>query len=150
YLSRLIDDLLRVSELSADTAPPRRERVDLAAAAARALATALVSVEARGHRFTVNLPSGPLWVEADPPHLAQVLDQLLSNAGRFTKPGGQIWLSAAREDDGVVLRVRDSGVGIAPELLPGVFDLFMRGGPPADRTQRGLGVGLTLARRLVE
>ena len=98
----------------------------------------------------MSLPPEPLWVEADPVRLEQVLANLLTNAAKYTEPGGRIALEAVREADLLVVRVRDNGVGIAPEVLPRVFDLFVQADATADRSQGGLGIGLTLVRSLVE
>jgi CheY-like chemotaxis protein len=98
----------------------------------------------------VSLPAEPIWLQADPTRLEQVVVNLLNNAAKYTNEGGQIWLTAQQEDGEVVLRVRDTGVGIAPELLPRIFDLFTQADRTLDRSQGGLGIGLSLVQRLVE
>jgi PAS domain S-box-containing protein len=148
HLSGLMDDLLKVARPAPEA--PRNERVEVAGLVARAVQAALVALEARGRNFTVSLPLEPLWLQADPDLLAQVLGHLLNNATRFTAPGGEIRVSAAREEGAVALRVRDNGVGIEPELLPHIFHLFMRPDRGLGRKGAGLGVGLTLARKLME
>jgi CheY-like chemotaxis protein len=105
---------------------------------------------ARDHRFQVVLPSGRIPLLADPTRLEQVLVNLLTNAAKYTEPGGEIILSAEPTEDVVVIRVRDTGIGIAPELLPRVFDLYMQANPGDERSAKGLGIGLWLVRRLVE
>ena len=105
---------------------------------------------ARGHRLTVSLPAGPVSLVADPVRLEQVLINLLANAAKFTDPGGDIRLSAQAEAGQAVLRVRDNGRGIAPELLPRVFDLFWQGPGREEKGARGLGLGLALVKSLVE
>jgi signal transduction histidine kinase/ActR/RegA family two-component response regulator len=150
YLSRLMEDLLRVAQLSHAADQALNERYDLAAVVGRALQAVITSARGRGRQFNVSLPPEPLWLEGDPGEIEEVLGQLLDNAAHFTPPDGSIWLSAQREENAVVLRVRDNGVGIAPELLPNVFNLFMRGERFFERTQGGLGVGLTLVRKLVQ
>ena len=108
------------------------------------------SLEDRHHALTVSLPSEPMRLEADPTRLEQVLANLLNNAAKYTDEGGQIWLTLQQENDEAVLRVRDTGVGIAPELLPRIFDLFTQADRSLDRSQGGLGIGLSLVQRLVE
>jgi signal transduction histidine kinase/ActR/RegA family two-component response regulator len=148
-VTRFLEDLLEVSHLAPDSLRPNLERVDLGEVVAEAVRAVLAAPEGRGHRLIVDLPPEPLAVEGDRRMLEQVLGHLLSNAAKFTRPGGQIWVEARSEEDAAVLRVRDSGVGIAPEMLPRIFDLFLRAGRSEAHLQRGLGVGLTLVRRLV-
>jgi CheY-like chemotaxis protein len=107
-------------------------------------------IEDRGHDLTVSLPDEPLRVKADPTRLEQVLANLLNNAAKYADPGGKIWLSGVREGGEVVLRVQDAGVGIAPEMLPKIFDLFVQAERRLDRAQGGVGIGLTLAKKLAE
>jgi signal transduction histidine kinase len=125
-----------------------KERVHLAEVVAAAAETAGHSIAARRHRLTVSLPPEPLSLEADPLRLGQILTNLLTNAAKFTDPGGDVRLSAQAEAGQVVLRVRDNGRGIAPDLLPHVFDLFHQG-EGAQKTG-GLGIGLALVKSLVE
>src|SRR5262249_32517133 len=107
-------------------------------------------LEQRGHRLEISLPAGNLPVEGDEVRLTQVVDNLLSNAARYTPPGGTVAVSGAREGDSVVVRVRDTGVGIDPALLPDLFETFVQGARSPDRAQGGLGIGLSLVRRLTE
>src|SRR5512135_583240 len=101
-------------------------------------------LDAKGHELVVALPPEPIELEVDPARMEQVLCNLLNNAAKYTEPGGRIELSAARDGDEVVLVVRDNGVGIAPEVLPRIFDLFVQADRSLDRAQGGLGIGLTL------
>jgi CheY-like chemotaxis protein len=124
--------------------------VDLAAAVSRAVDTAHPVIEVHGHELNVSLPDHPVFVEADLIRLAQVLANLLTNAAKYSDTAGKIWLSVERENGDAVVRVRDTGIGIAPEFLPHIFDVFVQGDRSLSRSQGGLGIGLTLVRRLVE
>jgi CheY-like chemotaxis protein len=104
----------------------------------------------RGHQFTVSIPREPIRVEVDPTRLEQVIDNLLTNAAKYSDPGGRIVLTASREGSDAVLTCRDSGIGIAPDQLPHIFDLFVQAERRLDRSQGGLGIGLSLVRSLVE
>jgi CheY-like chemotaxis protein len=117
---------------------------------AEALETTRGFIDARRHVESVSLPETPLWFEADPTRITQVVGNLLDNAAKYTPPGGEIAVTGHREGDEVVLRVRDTGIGIAPEMLPRVFDLFAQSDRPLAHAAGGLGVGLTLARTLTE
>jgi PAS domain S-box-containing protein len=150
HLVRLVDDLLDVSRVMRGKIELRRERVELASVVARAVETVQPLVDAQGHRLGVSLPDESLPLDADPVRLAQVVGNLLTNAAKYTEPGGHIRLTAEREGDEAVLRVRDDGIGIAPEVLPRVFDLFVQVDHAATRSQGGLGIGLTLVKNLVE
>ncbi len=149
-LVRLVDDLLDISRITRGKIRLQTEPVEVATAIARAVETSKPLIDARRHELTVTLPTEPLWVLADPVRLGQVLGNLLNNAAKYTEEGGRIWLTAARAGGEVVLRVRDTGVGIAPDMLNSVFDLFTQAEKSLDRSQGGLGIGLTLVRRLVE
>lgn len=150
HMTRLLDDLLDVSRITHGKIELHKEPVDLVVAVAHAVETTRPFIEARRHELQVSLPAEPVWLEADPTRLEQILINLLSNAAKYTEPGGRIWLTAEREGAEAVLRVRDSGVGISPELLQCVFDLFTQGDRSPDRSQGGLGIGLTLVRSLTE
>jgi CheY-like chemotaxis protein/two-component sensor histidine kinase len=150
HLVRLVDDLLDVSRVMRGKIELRKEPVDLAAIAARAVETAQPLIQARGHDLSVRLPDRSLPLEADPVRLSQVVGNLLANAAKYTEPGGQIDLSARLEGSEAVLEVRDTGIGLAPEIIPRIFDLFVQAGHASERSQGGLGIGLTLARSLVE
>jgi signal transduction histidine kinase len=146
---RLVEDLFDVCAVSLRRLSLRKEVVALAEVVAGATETAGHLLSARRHRLTVSLPPEPVHLEADPLRLGQVLTNLLANAAKFTDPGGHVRPTAAVEAGHVVLRVRDDGRGIAPELLPRVFDLF-RQGADGDHARGGLGIGLALVRSLVE
>ena len=128
----------------------RPSRLDVAAVVAAAVETSRPLIDARRHELTVTLPPEPLWVTADPARLAQVLANLLNNAAKYTEEGGRIDLAVERDGGEAVFRVRDTGVGIAAEMLPRVFDLFTQIDRSLDRSEGGLGIGLTLVHRLVE
>jgi signal transduction histidine kinase len=150
HLTRLVDDLLDVSRINNGKIQLRKGRVDLGAAIARAVDSARPLIESRRHELSISLPDGPVSLEADAARLEQVLSNLLNNAAKYTEPGGRIELEAGCEADEAFVRVRDTGIGIAPELLPRVFDLFTQEERSLDRSQGGLGIGLTLVRRLVQ
>ncbi|HKB04165.1 MAG TPA: PAS domain S-box protein [Gemmataceae bacterium] len=150
HLTRLVDDLLDVSRVMRGKIDLRPERVDVRAVASRAVETAQPLMDARRHRLTVTIPEQPVWIRGDPDRLAQVVGNLLTNAARYTDPGGEIRLSVEKTDGRSVLRVRDTGIGIGADMLPKVFDLFFQADTSAGGTQGGLGIGLTLVKRLVE
>jgi len=150
HLVRLVDDLLDVSRVMRGKIDLRMEPVELATVVARAVETCQPLIDSQRHRLEISLPAESMLLDADPVRLAQVVGNLLTNAAKYTSPGGRIWLGARRIDDVAVLEVRDNGVGIATELLPHVFELFVQGHHTASHSQGGLGVGLTLVRRLVE
>jgi len=150
HLSRLVDELLDVSRLTRGRITLRREKVELLTIIARAIETSRPLVEAHRHELSVSLPQVPVQFECDPTRVVQVLSNLLNNAAKYTEDGGRIWLVAENSEEEIVIRVRDTGVGIPPELLPRVFDLFTQADRSLDRSQGGLGIGLTLTRRLVE
>jgi signal transduction histidine kinase/ActR/RegA family two-component response regulator len=150
HLARLVDDLLDVSRITRGKLPLRKEPVDLAAAVSGAVTAARPLIDARRHDLSVSLPLEPLRLEADPTRLEQVLVNLLTNAAKYTDPGGRIGLTAERDGHEAVLRVRDTGVGIPAELIPRVFEPFMQAERSVDRTHGGLGIGLTLVKCLVE
>jgi PAS domain S-box-containing protein len=150
HLVRLVDDLLDVSRIMRDKIELRRERVELTTVVARAVETAQPVIEAHAHELTVSLPDEPIWMEADLIRLAQVISNLLNNAAKYTEHGGHISLTAEREDAEVVLRVQDTGMGIEPSMVSHIFGLFVQAERSLDRSQGGMGVGLTLVRKLVE
>jgi signal transduction histidine kinase/ActR/RegA family two-component response regulator len=149
-LVRLVDDLLDVSRVMRGKIDLRRERVDLATVVARAVETVQPLIEAQGHEFTVDLPSESIPLDVDPFRLAQVIGNLLTNAAKYTEAKGRIWLTAGIESGIAVLRVRDTGIGIAPDMLPHIFELFVQVDHASTRSQGGLGIGLTLVKNLVE
>lgn len=150
HLVRLVDDLLDVSRVMRGKIELRKELIELAAVVARAVETAQPLMVAQMHKLEVCLPEMPLYLQADPIRLAQVISNLLTNAAKYTEPGGQIRLEAHREGNVLVLRVSDNGIGIDREVLPHIFALFVQVDHAAARSQGGLGIGLTLVRNLVE
>ncbi|HEY3499150.1 MAG TPA: ATP-binding protein [Polyangiaceae bacterium] len=150
---RLVDDLLDVSRISRNKLELRRSRVDLSAVVESALEMSRPAVDAASHELDVVLPPTPIELDADAVRLAQVFSNLLDNAAKYTAPGGRIWFSAETRDSAgkreVVVRVRDTGVGISADKLPHIFEMFVQAAPAFDRSQGGLGIGLTLAQRLV-
>jgi signal transduction histidine kinase/CheY-like chemotaxis protein len=149
HVVRLVDDLLDVSRITRGTVQLHREDLDVADAVAKGIEIASPLLEERNHQLTVVVSRG-LIVHADPVRLAQVVANLMTNAAKYTAAHGQITVSAAREGDQIAIRVRDSGAGIAPEVLPSVFDTFYQGRQAIDRAQGGLGLGLAIVRSLVE
>ncbi len=150
HLIRLVDDLLDVSRITRGKITLQRQPVRVADVVARAIEIASPLLEARQHRLRVDVPDDGLWVHGDADRLSQVMANLLTNAAKYTDPGGIIDVAAARDGEEVVLRVHDSGMGISPELLPRIFDLFIQGERSLDRSQGGLGLGLCIVRSLVE
>jgi CheY-like chemotaxis protein len=146
----LIDDLLDVARITQGRITLRKEHVYVARIVARAVESTGSLIESRSVHLTVSLPAEPLRVEADPARLEQVFVNLLSNAAKYTEMGGSIDVIAERQGQEVTIRVRDTGVGIAPEMLAHIWELFAQSGQTLDRAQGGLGIGLTVARRLVE
>jgi signal transduction histidine kinase len=150
HLVRLIDDLVDVSRITRGLIGLRREILDVPSLVAQAAEATRPTLEARHHTFTTALTDEPLPVEGDTARLAQVLANVLSNAAKFTEPGGRVHLDVRREGAHARIQVTDTGVGIAPDLLPHIFELFTRFDKPVDRSASGLGIGLALVRRLVE
>src|SRR5690606_12245615 len=150
HLRRLIDDLLDVSRISNGRVQLKRETLELKRIIEHSFDAARPLIEDKGHSIAIEFPPEPLHVEGDAVRLAQVFGNLLTNAAKYTPPGGEIVLSAALEDDGdfVTVRVRDNGEGIAEDMLERVFDLFAQA--ESSRTQAGLGIGPALVRGLVE
>jgi signal transduction histidine kinase/DNA-binding response OmpR family regulator len=150
HLARLVDDLLDVSRATMGKIDLRRERLDVSTAVARAVELARPLIDAREHQLTVSVPVGALFVDGDVMRLAQVIANLLQNAAKYTDPGGHIGVDAGREDGQVMIRVSDDGRGIRPEQLASMFELFVQGDQPPDRSDGGLGIGLTIVRSLVQ
>jgi signal transduction histidine kinase/CheY-like chemotaxis protein len=149
-MARLLEDLLDVSRISRNRLELRQERVELAAVVEAALETSRPVIEAGDHELTVTLPPAPIHFQADPLRLAQVFANLLTNAAKYTEEGGRILLTAERQGSDVVVAVKDSGIGIAAEMLPRVFEIFSQSERALTRSQGGLGIGLSLTKGLVE
>jgi PAS domain S-box-containing protein len=150
YMVRLVDDLLDVSRIMRGRIELRKEPIELASVLARAIETAQPMIDARGQQLVVSIsPDDPLRLEADPTRLTQVVANLLHNAAKFSEHSGRIWLTAERQGKEALVRVRDEGAGIRAELLPHVFELFVQGERSLDRSQGGLGIGLTVVQRLI-
>src|SRR5579871_6266424 len=149
-LTRIVDELLEVSRITTGRIQLQRERIALGVVMENAVTTVRSLIDQRKHELTVSLPTQTIWLHADAARLEQVLVNLLTNAAKYTDPGGHVWLTLQQEGEEAVLRVRDTGVGIAPEVLPRIFDLFTQAERSLDRSQGGLGIGLALVQRLVE
>ncbi len=149
-LVRLIDDLLDLSRITNGKIELRRERVDLASVVRDAVETSRPVLESSRHELTLTQPPGAVFVYVDRARLAQVFANLLNNSAKYTEPGGRIWLTVQRHGSDAVVKVRDTGVGIAPDMLARIFDLFTQGDGSLERSQGGLGIGLSLVRHLVE
>ena len=148
-LARLVDDLLDVSRITRGKIELKVAPVDLAQVVSAAVETSRPLIESLKHELSVNLPDEALWVQGDFARLTQVLANLLNNAAKYTEPGGRITLELARNGSEGVFRVRDSGIGMLPENIDKIFELFAQVDRKVDRAQGGLGVGLTLVQRLV-
>ena len=150
-LVRLIDDLLDVSRISRGKIELRLERLELSSVIRDAVESIQPSCDGQGHQLTVKLPPDPVYVNADPTRLAQMVGNLLNNACKFTQPGGHIWLSAETSPDSIVtIRVRDTGIGIDPGELPRVFEMFAQADHSLERALGGLGIGLSLVKTLTQ
>ncbi len=149
-INRLLDDLLDISRITTGKLSFQKERIDVASAVNSAIETSRPMLDEAGHRLTVNLPPEPLLLDADPTRLAQVFSNLLNNAAKFTESGGDIRVDIEDRQGQAMIRIKDSGIGISSELMPKIFDMFVQGDTVPDRTQGGLGLGLTLARDIVE
>jgi PAS domain S-box-containing protein len=150
HMSLLLDDLLDISRITRGTLELRLVPTDLGAAIDAAVETARPGIELKRHELIVELPTTPIEVSADPLRLSQVLSNLLTNAAKYTDPEGEIRLSARLEPDTVLISVADTGIGIAPETLPSVFEMFSQLHSGRDRSEGGLGIGLALSKGLVE
>jgi PAS domain S-box-containing protein len=150
HLIRLVDDLLEVSRISRGKIELKRGRIDLGGAVRSAVEQARPALEASRQRLDIALPAEPLVLEADFVRLAQVVANLLNNAAKYTSSGGRVELAVRREGAEALISVRDNGIGIPQELLPRVFDMFAQAGERRSHAEGGLGIGLALARRLVE
>jgi len=150
HQARLLDDLLDASRITRGKIDLRRSRVDLTALVTESIGGMQADFDARQVALSPMVPDAPIVVDADPTRLTQVFGNLLSNAAKYTPSGGAVYVSVFTAGEEAVVRVRDSGVGIPPDMLPRVFDLFMQVSPSLARSEGGLGIGLTLVRTLVE
>jgi len=154
-LTRIVGDLLDMTRIAEGKIELRKERVKLSAIVQTAVEASRSVIESRGHKLAINFPAKPLYLEADPARLAQVVTNLLNNAAKFTDERGEIVLTIERDPMGkgsagtVMISVKDTGIGIAPELQPHVFEMFFQGDKSLERVRSGLGVGLTLVNSLV-
>ena len=149
-LNRLVDDLLEVSRITTGRIQLRCEQVAVSSIVERAVEATQPLIVQKRHKLEMSLPEEPLFLHADASRMEQVLVNLLTNSAKYTDEGGRIVLSVELQGDDVILRVSDSGIGIAPELLPRIFELFTQADRSLDRSQGGLGIGLNLVQRLVE
>ena len=149
-MTRLVEDLLDVSRVRSGQLRLKCERVDLRLLASHAAQTVEFTMQQHHHRMTTSFPVAPVWLWADPARLEQVFVNLLLNAAKYTDEGGNIGLFLEREEVEAIVRVRDSGIGIDPDVLPHVFDLFVQADSSSHRADAGLGIGLALVRSLVE
>ena len=149
-LRHLVDDLLEISRITSGRVVLRQERITVSTIVEWAVEAVQPLVKELRHELNVSMPPEPIWLNADAARLEQVLVNLLTNAAKYTDKGGHIKLTAQQEGNTAVLRVSDTGIGISTELLPNIFDLFTQAERSLDRSQGGLGIGLSLVRQLVE
>jgi signal transduction histidine kinase len=149
-LARLVEDLLDVSRITRGKIQLRKELMDLRPVLDRAIESVRLNIAGRSQELNVESAAGPLPIEADPARLEQVLVNLLMNATKYTEPGGRITVAARHDGSEIVVSICDTGAGIAPEMLPRIFDMFSQVEDTRELSQGGLGIGLSLVRRLVE
>jgi PAS domain S-box-containing protein len=150
HMVKLVDDLLNISRISQDKLALRRSRLELSHVVQQAVETVQPVVEKYGHSLDISLPEHSLYLDADPLRLAQIFSNLLNNACKYTPPGGHISLSAREQDGEASIAITDNGVGIAPDQLSAIFEMFVQSDSTGAGSGGGLGIGLTLAKRLVE
>ena len=150
HMIRLVDDLLEMSRISRGTFELRRERIEVSAVVRHALETSGPLLQEAGHRLMVSLPDEALWVDGDSVRLSQILANLLNNAARYTPAGGEVHVRARREEGCALISVRDNGIGIGPDTLGRIFEMFNRGNQAGRSSEGGLGIGLALARKLAQ
>jgi signal transduction histidine kinase/ActR/RegA family two-component response regulator len=148
-MTRLIDDLLDIARITSNKLELRKERIELREVLKAAVETSKPLMEQRGHELIVETDDEPIYLDGDLIRLAQVISNLLNNAAKYTESGGRIWLTGTKKEGNAVVTVRDTGVGIAPEVLPRIFEMFTQVGRTIGGSPGGLGIGLTLVRRLV-
>ena len=146
----LVDDLLDVSRITRGKIELRLQRIELGTVVTQAVEASKAPLEQMGHHLKVDQPDGPVYIKGDPVRLTQVLGNLLNNAGKFTPDGGNIELTTSKQNGQAVIRVKDNGIGIAPEYLSSIFDMFVQVDASLERPSSGLGLGLTLVKRLVD
>jgi signal transduction histidine kinase/PleD family two-component response regulator len=149
-MKRLVDDLLDVSRITSGRVQLQKSTLNVADVVTRVAEANNLVFSSRGHKLHLGLPKEDVVLVADPYRLEQILSNLLVNAAKYTDPGGDIWFSASRDAEDIVFRVRDTGIGIGPDLLPNVFDLFSQANRSLHRAEGGLGIGLTIVRGLTE
>lgn len=149
-VTQLIDDLLDLPRITQGSLHLQRERIDLRDVVGNAIQTLESDIKQRKHRLTTSLADAPVWLQADPGRLEQVFVNLLANASKYTDVGGELTVVMHVREAQAVVRIRDTGIGIAPEVLPQLFDLFRQADQAASRHRSGLGIGLALVRSLVE
>ena len=149
-MTQLVDDLLDISRISHGRLHLQRERIDLRVVVSNAIETLELDINDRHQQLTTALPDAPMWLQADPWRLEQVFVNLLANASTYTDAGGELAVRVDTRDGQAVVGIRDSGIGIAPDALPHIFDLFKQADEAAPHSKSGLGIGLALARNLVE
>ena len=149
-MTRLIDDLLDVARITSNKLELRREQIELRDVLKAAVETSRPLIEQGGHKLTVRSPSAPIHIDGDPVRLAQVVSNLLNNAAKYTERGGRIWLTATRKGNDAVIKVRDTGIGISAEVMPQIFQMFAQADRAINGSAGGLGIGLTLVKRLIE
>ncbi|MGH8685572.1 MAG: hybrid sensor histidine kinase/response regulator, partial [Nitrosospira sp.] len=150
YMVRLVDDLLEISRITSGKIELRQVPTDLAVVLRNAVEVSMPLINEKGHKLSVFIPEASLIVHADAVRLEQVFTNLLNNAARYTRDGGQIWLTTHQEDETVVVSVRDNGIGILPGMLPRLFDMFAQERRNGMGAQEGLGIGLNLVYRLLQ
>jgi PAS domain S-box-containing protein len=149
-MARLLDDLLDVARISRNTLELRKERIQLAAVLEAALETSRPLIAAGRHELVYAGPTEPIHVHADPVRLSQVFGNLLNNAAKYTEPGGRIEIRVRRDAEQTTVSIKDTGIGISPEVLPHIFEIFTQAEQAIDRSQGGLGIGLSLVKGLVD
>jgi signal transduction histidine kinase/ActR/RegA family two-component response regulator len=150
HMVRLVDDLMEVSRITRGSIELRKERLEAAAIVRSAVETSRPVIDGARHELVIAVPSDPVTLEGDHVRLTQVISNLLNNAAKYTEAGGRIWLTIRREGGDALISVKDTGIGIPDDILPHVFDPFVQGARTTPHTQGGLGIGLTLVKRLVE
>jgi PAS domain S-box-containing protein len=149
-MARLVNDLLDISRITRGRIELRKERVDLGLIIDHAVEAIRAMYGSMNHELTVTMPSTPVYLNADPTRVTQVIGNLLNNACKFTDKGGHVWLTVEQEGEQAIIRVRDNGIGIAAEHIPGLFEMFAQVDTSLERSRDGLGIGLTLVKTLVE